>query len=165
VIRFQDFAFSEQLAKVIAGITGRRPAEIISLELQRIKKLRRIYIGTGLLLLSLLILAVFLYLGQRTANTNLRKEKTRSDSLRTVAVAQKNEALQNLKRFKVEEYSRNVRNGKIYMDAEEFALAKGVLDQAVGTIRDTLCAAEPEIVKSKDEVLRLQVVCAAKITK
>lgn len=165
-INFHDFGFSEQVAKVIGGIVNKPPAEIISRELQRVRKLRAVYIAAALVLILLLFTAISLFLGQRKANRDLQKsnvalvnQKKTSDSLGQLAARQRDTALQNLKRFKIEEFNRNVRNAGIYIDAQEYCRAKQVLDQALETIRDTLLNAEKEIKTQSLSVEKMAAEC------
>lgn len=151
-VKYEAPGFSEGLAIIIAAIIGKRPEEVISEELNRTRKLRTIYVATGLALVVLLLIAVFLYIQQRITSNNLEIEKNHADSLRVVAETR-------LRNLKVEEFNRNVRNGKIYMDAEEFCLAKTVFDDAVKTINDTLYARIPEIAAQKNRVLLLSDDC------
>jgi hypothetical protein len=155
IINYQDFGFSEQIAKVIGGIIDKAPAKIISKELLRVKKLRNIYVAAVLTLLVLLIASISLFIGQRNSNTQLKIETN-------LAELQRDTAINNLRKFKVEEYNKNVRNGRIYLDAEEYCFAKQVLDSAKKTIDTPLYDTLPEILKDKAMVLKLDDSCTKK---
>jgi anti-sigma28 factor (negative regulator of flagellin synthesis) len=147
IIRYNDFGFSEQIAKIIGGIIGKAPAEIISKELQRVKKLRNIYVATGIILVILLIVATSLFIGQRNLNVALKSEQHVSDSLKTLAENQRDTAINNLKKFKIEEFQRNIRNGRIFMDAKEYCLAKKVFESADSTAKNNRYKNLPLIIK------------------
>lgn len=115
-------------------------------------KSTRILLGISLIIMLILIsISVYALIAKGRANENEKKANENAEEAHRQTVV----AVNNLKRFKIEEFNRNVRNGKVYLDAEEYCFAKQVLDSARKTIEDTLCSNASEIIKQKSIVLEL----------
>ena len=117
---------------------------IVASQRSRAKGIRVVLGITVAIILLLSALSVYALLARGLAREN---ELTARENER--------QANENLKRFKIEQFNRNLRNGKVYLDAEEYCLAKEVLDSAQRTIEDSLCRDSPEILSERTEVLHL----------
>lgn len=159
VINYEDFGFSEQIAKVIGGIIDKPPVEIISKELQRVKKLRNIYVSAGISLFCLLLIVGYLFFLQRKTNYQLKDKNEELNIAKTDIEKQRDNAINNLKKFKIEEFQRNIRNGRVFIDAEEYCLAKNVFRAAKVTADDTLCSNSTEVLAEKHYLISSLKIC------
>ncbi|MNU65555.1 hypothetical protein D3C71_548480 [compost metagenome] len=120
-----------EIAKIKGLLLGKKPDEIID-EVSKGKRLFRIV--SGLIIGILLFLSGFAFYQRQDAlfqkETAIRNEKE--------AQLQKDSALNNLIKFKVEEFGRNLKNGNTYYEAEEYTLAKQYFVQAIETANDTI---------------------------
>lgn len=131
-------AFDEELTKLAAHLNDQAPDKILpAWRQEETKKLKRQrYIG-GIAALVFLMLAVVAYFQRQQAIKNEEK-----------AIANKNEALNNLKKYKVEQFGRNMRDGLIYFSANEdsFALREFLsADSIIAQYSD-----DTELIKQKD---------------
>jgi len=102
----------------------------------------RVFAGAvGCVGLVLLCLAVVAWLQRNRAQTETRI------------------AMENLRRFEVEQFQRNIRNGNVYFDAEEYCMAKKAFDSAWSVATDTLCARTPEVTGRKVFVDSILAIC------
>jgi hypothetical protein len=142
---YKAAGFTTAMTKIIGAITGEEPWKIESEELSAQRNSKRI---RGLIAIILFILSLFIFILYQDSN---RQKK--------IAVANEKKAVDNLKQFKVEEFNRNLRNGRVYIEAGEYRLAKEVLENARRTSTDPLCDTIPEIRKEKQNILSLIETC------
>lgn len=137
--------FTTAMTKIIGGIEDREPWLVESDELKSQKNARTVRTVIGLLLLCLTVAIFILYQKANTAQKTAVAE-------RKIAVAQKDTAIQNLKKFKVEEFNRNIRNGRVYLDAQEYDLARSAFLSADSTLKNHDFGSIPAIAGRKAEV-------------
>ncbi|MDH4462064.1 MAG: toll/interleukin-1 receptor domain-containing protein [Flectobacillus sp.] len=127
--------FEWEIAKVKGLLLGLKPDEIID-EASRGKRLFRI--TSGIIISILLILSVFAYYQRNEAILQKREAVLQKDN----AVAKTKEALYNLKKFKLEEFERNFKNGNTYLEAEEYCFAESCFENAIKTAKDPVYESE-----------------------
>lgn len=137
--------FTTAMTKIIGGIEGREPWQVESDELKSQKNARRVRTVVGLVLVCLTVAIFRLY---QDANAQRKLAETQKQ----IAVVQKNAAIQNLKKFKVEEFNRNIRNGRVYLDAQEYGFARSAFLSADSTLRNHDFGTTPAIAVRKAEV-------------
>jgi hypothetical protein len=142
--------FTTAMTKIIGGIENREPWQVESDELRSQKNARTVRTIVGLALLCLTVAVFFLY-------------KDAVDQ-RKFAVAQKDTAILNLKKFKIEEFNRNIRNGKVYLDAQEYGFAKSAFLGADSTLENKDFDTIPKIAGRKVEVASALKECDEKLT-
>jgi hypothetical protein len=108
-VDYKAAGFTTAMTKIIGAITGKDPREIESAELRRSRNTRRFLAGIGLVLAGLFVASLILY--SREVKANMK-------------------AAANLKALGLEQLSRNIRNGDVYLDAGEYCLAKGEYTRA-----------------------------------
>ncbi|WP_298220919.1 toll/interleukin-1 receptor domain-containing protein [Flavobacterium sp.] len=111
-----------EIAKVKALLLDKSPDEIID-EVAKEKRLFRIITGFVISLLVMLSAFAFYLRGEAVSKKNLAEAKTK-------------EALNNLKRFKLEEFERNFKNGNTYLNAEEYCFADSCFSEALKTTKN-----------------------------
>lgn len=102
-VDYKAAGFTTAMTQIIGAITGQDPRDIESAELRRLRNTRRFLAGIGLVLAGLLVSSLILYGLEVRAN-------------------KKAEA--NLKALGLEQLSRDIRNGEVYWDANEYCLAR-----------------------------------------
>jgi MTH538 TIR-like domain (DUF1863) len=155
--------FTTAMTKIIGGITGEDPWKIESAELRAQSNSKRI---RGLIAVTLFILSLVIFNLYRESNKQKKiafDNEKRAVANEKRAVANEQKAINNLKQFRVEEFNRNLRNGKVYMEAEEYGFAKKALENARITSVDPLCDTIPEIMKERSLILSLIETCNKKI--
>lgn len=120
-----------EIAKIKGLLLGKKPDEIID-EVSKGKRLFRII--AGVVISILMFLTAFAYYQREEAFTQ-----------RNVAETKTKEALSNLKKFKIEEFERNFKNGNTYLNAEEFCFANSCFLNAIATAKDTLYNSDIQI--------------------
>lgn len=144
-IDHKSAGFTTAMTKIIGAITKVDPWKIESNELKAQRNSKKI---RGLIASVFFVLSIVIF--------RLYKD---ADKQKEIAVTNEKRAIENLKQFKLEEFNRNLRNGKIYIDAGEYGLAKEVLVSAQKTTIDPLCDTIPEIKKEKSKILSLIQTC------
>lgn len=128
-IDYKSLGFTYKIVKIISAITGIEPREIESDEKKRNQIIRSIlFVITGIFL----VLSIFSISMWKNASKQEMIAKTENEN------AQKSEkiAIDNLKKFKIEEFEKNLRNGKIYLEADEVNYAKQLFLKADSTAKD-----------------------------
>jgi hypothetical protein len=141
-VDYEDFAFSEKIAKVIGGIIDKSPAEIISRELQRARKLRTIYVSAAGVFVALFIVAGILFFRERASRKQVESQNIVIRQKDSVVVKERDEAERNLKNFKLAKFLTDLTMGQRLLDAEEYALAKKYYQSAEKTATDSCCQFE-----------------------
>lgn len=140
-IDYKSPGFTYKIVKVISGITGVLPREILSDELKRNRIIKYIL---GITTVFFIILSFFAF----TMWQNATEQKKIAIIEKEKAETSEKKAVENLRKFKIEEFNKNLRNGKIYIEADEKNFAKQVFIKADSTAKDTLYSNE---ISSKDK--------------
>ncbi len=114
-----------EIAKIKGLLLGKKPDEIID-EVSKGKRAFRIIVGIAMLIL---LIATGVAICQRSLAINQKE----------IADKKTEEAIDNLRKYKLEEFERNLKNGNTYYDAEEYCFAKDCFTKAVETANDTIC--------------------------
>lgn len=148
-IDHKSAGFTTAMTKIIGAITNVDPWKIESNELKAQRNSKRI---RGLMASVFFALSIVIFLLYQNA-----------DKQKEIAIDSEKKAIENLKLFKLEEFNRNLRNGKIYIGAGEYRLAKEVLESARKTLLEPLCDTIAEIKKEKNTVSSLIHICEQNI--
>jgi hypothetical protein len=136
-----------EIARVKAWLLNKRPDEIID-DVSFGKRVFRIILIAGIVVFGILA-------GVAVA------QKLAADEATARAEESRKEAEDNLTSFKIEEFERNLRNGAIYFDAQEYCLAKEVLMKADSTLIDPKYSTQPKIELSKNTLKQMLATCYA----
>lgn len=153
VFSLKDPEFLQKTAEISAQIQGKTVDELIAEDRRR----QRMWSGIlGLASLALVALTIASFIFAREARQNRDEAIVKQKE----ADRQKEIALSNLKKFKLEEFRRNIRNGGIYYDADEPCLAKAAFDSALNTLKEY--DSIPEFTVEKSDLLRKFSDCSKK---
>jgi TIR domain len=119
-----------EVAKIKALLLGRKPDEIID-ESSKAKRSFRVVAGVVIAALAVLSVVAFSLRGEAVRQREIAEANAEE------ANKQKDSALNNLRRFKAEEFERNLKNGSAYFDAEVYCLALDCFSLAKATAGDS----------------------------
>lgn len=135
-INYKQAGFTSSITKVIGGIVGKPPREIESIELRSKRFIRAIILFAFCLMA---FLTVFAFVQQRKALVSEKK------------------AIDNLKRFKLEEFEKNLSDARIYVAANVWEFAKQALEKADSTAKDGTYSQDISVDKIRyiDSILKI----------
>jgi hypothetical protein len=119
---YKQPGFTSSITKVIGGIIGKPPREIESIELRSKRFIKAIIVFAFCLMA---FLTIFAFVQQSVAKYEKNK-----------AILSEKKAINNLKRFKLEEFEKNLRDARTYVEANELGFAKQALEKADSTAKD-----------------------------
>ncbi len=125
-----------EIAKIKGLLLCKKPDEIID-EVSKGKRIFRSIVGVVIFLL--VGLSGLAFYGQQKAEQNANEAKFQRDYSRKKekeAQEQRDEAINNLRQFKVEEFNRNLKNGNTFFAAEGYYFADSLFSLANETARD-----------------------------
>ena len=142
-INYKQAGFTSSITKVIGGIVGKPPREIESIELRSKRFIRTIILFAFCLMA---FLTVFAFVQQSIAKYQQRK-----------ALVSEKKAIDNLKRFKLEEFEKSLRDARIYVEANELEFAKQALEKADSTAKDSTYKQDISVDKIRyiDSILKI----------
>lgn len=114
-----------EIAKIKGLLLGKKPDEIID-EVSKSKRRFRIIVAITMLIL---LIATGIAISQR--NFALKQEE--------IAGKKTVEAVNNLRKYKLEEFERYLKNGNTYYEAEEYYFALDCFAKAIVTTKDPIC--------------------------
>jgi len=119
-----------EVAKIKALLLNKKPDEIMD-EASKAKRVFRITAGVIIAVLIFLMIFAFISRGEAV------KRKEEAEQNAAEAKRQKDSALNNLRRFKVEEFEKNISRGNIFLDGEEYCWALDCFVPALATAHDS----------------------------
>ncbi|MBL0342269.1 MAG: TIR domain-containing protein [Bacteroidetes bacterium] len=119
-----------EIAKVKGLLLDKNPDEIID-EVSKGKRVFRITVGFVISILIALSAFAFYLRGEAVSQKEIAEQNARE------AEKQRDIALNNLIKFKVEEFDRNLKSGSTFLEAEAYCFADSLFSLALGTANDT----------------------------
>ncbi len=146
-----------EVAKIKGLLLNKRPDEIID-DVSKKKRLFRVIVGFVISLLAALAAFAFYLRAEAVSQQKIAAQNA------TKAQIERDNALNNLIKFKVEEFDRNLKNGNTFFEAESYYIADSLFSLALATAKDSIFG--PSILETKIKYLdSVSITCKKEISK